>query len=379
MITIGVDAHKQVHVATALDDSGRELGAWRGPNSVPGWEELFEWARAWQSELEWGIEGGWGYGRGLAQFLVAAGQRVYEVNARLTALGRRRARKTDKTDQLDARAVAQMVRQEGEGLPEIQREDQTTLLELLSTEREAALAEATRLRNQLHAMLLHLDPKYRVVLKELKSAKSLSRLENYTVLDENPVQRERASSVRRLTQRLRLALDQAAELAMRIREQAAEYAGPLTQLCGVNLLTAGALAGILGPGQRFGSDAQLAAYAGVAPIEASSAGRTRHRLNRGGNRRLNAIVYRISLTQAHHHPEARAYLDRRVSEGKTRKEARRALKRYIIRAIWKLWQECGKSQREIITESAGCSNTYAAKSSLLGTEAYKIGELAISL
>lgn len=359
MITIGVDAHKQVHVALALDDAGRELADWRGPNSAAGWEQLFQWAGAWQSELQWGIEGAWGYGRGLSQFLVAAGQRVYEVNARWIALGRRRARKSDKTDQLDARAIAQMVRQEEEKLPKIQQEDQTTLLELMTIERERALAEATRLRNQIHALLLNLDPQYPTVLKNLKSGKSLNILENYTIQYENLVQQERASSVRRLAQRLRLALDQAAELARRIREQAAQYAGPLTQLCGVSLLTAGALAGILGPGQRFGSDAQLAAYAGVAPIEASSAGLTRHRLSRGGNRRLNSIIYRIALTQAHHHPEARAYLNRRVSEGKTPREARRALKRYIVRAVWKLWQECSLAQREVNTRTVGSTENLA--------------------
>ena len=115
---------------------------------------------------------------------------------------------------------------------------------------------------------------------------------------------------------------------------------PLTRLCGVDLLTAGTLAGILGPGRRFSTDAQLAAYAGAAPLEASSAGLVRHRLNRGGNRRLNCILYRIVLTQAHHSLQARAYLDRRTSEGKSRREGMRALKRYVIRAIWRLWAEC---------------------------------------
>ena len=75
----------------------------------------------------------------------------------------------------------------------------------------------------------------------------------------------------------------------------------------------------LGPGNRFESDAQLAAYAGVAPLEASSAGKVRHRLNRGGNRRLNHVLYFIVLTQAHHHPEAKAYLARRVAEGQITK------------------------------------------------------------
>jgi hypothetical protein len=142
-----------------------------------------------------------------------------------------------------------MVRQEEEGLPAIQQEDQTTLLDLMTTERERALAEATRLRNQIHALLLHLDPQYPIVLKDLKSKKSLRILENYPLPDRNLAQQERALLVRRLAQRLRLALDQAAELARRIRKQAAQQALPLTRLCGVNLLTAGALAGIVGPGQ----------------------------------------------------------------------------------------------------------------------------------
>jgi hypothetical protein len=95
-----------------------------------------------------------------------------------------------------------------------------------------------------------------------------------------------------------------------------------------------------GPGNRFASEALLAAYAGGAPLKASSAGSVRHRLNRHGNRRLNAILYRIVLTQARGFPEAKAYLTRRTSQGKTMREAFRALKRYIIRAIWRLWQRC---------------------------------------
>src|SRR5207248_8325407 len=129
----------------------------------------------------------------------------------------------------------------------------------------------------------------------------------------------------------------------RIRELAAARFAPLTQLCGIDLLTAGAIAGMLGPGRRIATDAQLAAYAGVSPLEASSAGRVRHRLNRTGNRRLNATLYRIALTQARCWPPAQAYLARRLREGKTKREAIRALKRYLIRAIWRLWQECVSS------------------------------------
>jgi transposase len=157
---------------------------------------------------------------------------------------------------------------------------------------------------------------------------------------------QRAAAVRRTAIRLLLSLTQAEDLAAEIRTRAQVHYLPLTELCGVSLLTAGALAGILGPGQRFATDAQLAAYAGVAPLEASSAGRVRHRLNRGGNRRLNAILYRMALTQARCAPAAQAYVARRQAEGKTRREAIRALKRYLVRAVWRQWQRCGTTQAQ---------------------------------
>ena len=352
MITIGVDAHKGVHVALALDEAGQELSEWQGLNNAAGWKAISEWAASLESSRQWGIEGAWGYGRNLAQHLVAAEETVYEVNPRWTAMGRRSARKPGKTDRLDARAVALLVRQEASALPRVHAEDDTAVLDILTSEREAAIAESTRLRNQIHALLSQTDPEYRTYLPTLKSQAALGTLETYRVAGSNPLQAQRAAAIRRLTQRLRLALSQAEELAWQIRDLAGRRFSPLTNLCGVNLITAGTLAGILGPGDRFATDAQLAAYAGVAPLEASSAGLVRHRLNRGGNRRLNSVLYRIVLTQAHHLPAAKAYIDRRVSEGKTRREAHRALRRFVIRAIWRLWQECQPAQIAASAEMA---------------------------
>lgn len=255
-------------------------------------------------------------------------------------MGRRSARKPGKTDRLDARAVALLVRQEASALPRVHAEDDTAVLDLLTSEREAAIAESIRLRNQIHALLMQTDPDYRTYLPGMKSRAALDVLETYDSPGDNPLQVQRAAAVRRLAARLRLALLQAEELAEQIKDLAARRFSPLTRVCEINLITAGTLAGILGPGRRFASDAQLAAYAGVAPLEASSAGLVRHRLNRGGNRRLNAVFYRIVLTQAHYSPQARTYIDRRVSEGKSRREAHRALRRFVARAVWRLWQEC---------------------------------------
>jgi transposase len=141
-------------------------------------------------------------------------------------------------------------------------------------------------------------------------------------------------------ERLHLAAAQADDVAEQIRFLARDRYEPLTRLCGVNLLTAGTLAGILGPGRRFEREAQLAACAGTSPLEASSSGLTRHRAQPRQEQETNSVIYRIALTQAHFHPGAKAYLERRVSEGKTRREAHRCLRRFIARAIWRLWQEC---------------------------------------
>ncbi len=262
------------------------------------------------------------------------------MNPRWTAEGRRRARRTEKSDHLDARAVALFVWREAASLPPIGADDDTAMLELLVTERDDLVAEATRLRNQLHQLLLQIDPSYRERIPSLTSKRGVRAALSYETDNPRLLQQERVSVVRRLARRLWLAMEQEQEIAHRIEQLAATRFLPLTGICGVSLLTAGALAGILGPGLRFQSDAQIAAYAGVAPLEASSAERVRHRLDRGGNRRLNAILYRIAITQARCFPEARAYLARRVAEGKTKREALRALKRFIVRAIWRRWQEC---------------------------------------
>ena len=214
------------------------------------------------------------------------------------------------------------------------------MLSLLTTEREELLREGTRIQNQLHHLLLQLDPEYKTQLRSLKSKRGLSVLAELRAPDDDPLQLHRASAIRRLAARLALTTSHAKDVASQIRTLASVRYAPLTQVCGVDLLTAGMLAGMLGPGQRFESDSQLAAYAGVAPIEASSAGRVRHRLSRGGNRQLNSIVYRIVVTQARHSEEAKAYLARRISQGETKREAHRALRRYIVRVLWHLWREC---------------------------------------
>jgi transposase len=118
-------------------------------------------------------------------------------------------------------------------------------------------------------------------------------------------------------------------------EQCAQRLAPmLLELAGCGPLSAAKLLCEIGPINRFRTDAQLARHAGVAPLDASSGKSQRHRLDRGGNRQLNCALHRIAVTQGRSHPPARAYLERKQAEGKTRREALRCLKRQLARTVY---------------------------------------------
>lgn len=341
MLAIGVDAHKRVHAAVAVDAMGRQLAAWRGANTPAGWQDLADWGQALASERQWGIEGAWQYGRGVAQHLVAAGEGVVDVNPRLTAGERRGGRERGKSDRLDARSVARVVSRDAAALPVVPAEDGTSVLALWTQERAQLGREATRLRNEAHQVLALLDPEYQRRLGDLTTATAVQALVAYTVAERDDVLAQaRAAAVRRLGARLVLVTEQLATLTQHLEAVGKQHLGPLDDIYGVGPLTASELAGHLGPGKRFATDAKLANHAGAAPLEASSGEVVRHRLNRGGNRQLNAILERIALTQGRGDPGARAYLARRRSEGKTDREARRALKRFLCRPILRAWQDC---------------------------------------
>ena len=139
--------------------------------------------------------------------------------------------------------------------------------------------------------------------------------------------RELAARIRTLT-RMISGVDQELE------RRTVETAPALLELPGCGAVTAAKLLAEIGPIDRFKSDAQLARHSSVAPLEASSGRIQRHRLDRGGNRQLNAALYRIAITQARYHPAARTYLERKRAEGKSRREALRCLKRLLVRVVF---------------------------------------------
>jgi transposase len=124
------------------------------------------------------------------------------------------------------------------------------------------------------------------------------------------------------------------ELERELQTRTIALAPRLLELPGCGPLSAAKLLCEIGPIERFRGDAQLARHAGVAPLDASSGKQQRHRLDRGGNRQLNCALHRIAITQGRVHPPARAYLERKQAEGKTRREALRCLKRQLARTVY---------------------------------------------
>ena len=124
------------------------------------------------------------------------------------------------------------------------------------------------------------------------------------------------------------------QLDQELEQRVAVLAPTLLELPGCAAVTAAKLLAEIGPIDRFKTDAQLARHSGVAPLEASSGRSQRHRLDRGGNRQLNAALYRIAITQARYHDDAQAYLERKRAEGKSRREAIRCLKRLLVRVVF---------------------------------------------
>lgn len=347
MIWIGVDAHKRIHQAVALSHSGVQ-GERTISNTAADWAALLDWARQWPERI-WAVEGAWYLGRGLAQYLAEQGERVHEVSGRLTARQRAHAVRRGKNDRLDAHAVATLLREEADRLPRVLvLDEETAQVQLWSRTQAELTKDRTRLVNRLHDLLLLCDPEYARGLPDLTTKAAIAALRAYQAPGERALDREREQIVRATAAQLALLYEQDHELRSKLERASTGRFSPLRQIEGVGPIIACALVAELGmPRPRFAEE-QLAALAAVAPLEASSAGAVRHRLNRGGNRRLNMLFHTISLTQGRAYPPARSYLERRRAEGLTAREARRALKRHLVRRVFHAWRSCFTDDLEVV-------------------------------
>ena len=228
-------------------------------------------------------------------------------------------RRPGKSDRLDAHSVATLLREERATLPRVYAEDDQLASVQLWSRLEAELSEdRTRFLNRLHNLLLLCDPGYAATLPTLTTKAGIAAARVYAAPGVRAVARERERAVRATAEQVALLDEQIGELHRKLERASKDSFRPLRVIEGIGPQIACTIVAELGAPRRGFGDEQLAALAGVAPLEASSAGATRHRINRGGNRRLNLALHRIVLTQARAYEPARIYLARRRAEGRRR-------------------------------------------------------------
>jgi transposase len=330
---VGVDTHKDQHVAAAVDPAEGLVQTAVFSNDAPGHAALAAWAAALGSVATFGIEGTGSYGKTLTAALAKAGARVVEVNT--YGSSGRRAR--GKSDALDAEAAAWAVAGGRATTTPKTCRGPAESLRLLTVARGGAVKARTEAINTLKALLVDdLDLAKSCKGKSAKAiAEHLARLRPQRSTDPDALRRVALRSIARRY----LALDtEAAELGSRIKELTTAAAPDLVAAFGISHLTAAIILAAVGDNpDRIAGEAAFAKLAGVCPIPAGS-GKTdgRHRLYRGGNRQLNRALYTIVLCRMNYDDQTRRFVAERLRRGKTKKEIVRILKRHIAREIFKL-------------------------------------------
>jgi transposase len=331
MAAIGIDTHKATLAACAVDQRGAVIAEREFANEPLGHVALAEWASQIAADAVIGVEGSASYGAALARHLLATGLAVREVPPQLSRRERIGTHRPGKSDPGDALAIARVTLRETK-LPPVRVDDASRQLQLLVTAREELVAEATRVRNRLHADLLVLLPGYQQQVRRLLSARQLARVQRQ--LARRPELQARLARGR--LARLRKLGTEIDALSAEITTRVAGH--PLLSMPGIGPLVAAKILGEVGDPTRFASADAFAAFAGVAPIPASSGQVQRMRLNRGGNRQLNRALFTVALVQSRHYPPAIAFMARKQAEGKHWREALRCLKRHLARRVYRLFQ-----------------------------------------
>jgi transposase len=338
VITIGIDPHKSSHTAVAVDTTGHKISQRRFVVNAGTFRQLVRWCEQWP-ERRFAVEGARGLGRTLAQQLAAAGEDVVDVPSTLSARARLLATGGDrKTDPADALHVAQVAlfRQD---LRPVEPEDQTTILRLLTERHDDLVHERTRVLNRLHAVLRDLVPGGAPTgLSADKAAAIMKSLRPETATDacRRDIARDLLADLRRLDRQVK---DNEAEM----RDALAATRTTLTVLPGLGTVLAAKLIGHVGDVSRFPTEHHFASYTGSAPLDASSGNHVRHRLNTGGNRALNSVLHVIAVCQIRDGGRGQDYYLRKIAEGKTPAEARRALKRRLSNVVYRIMKRDRRS------------------------------------
>lgn len=329
MVVLGTDAHKRTHTVVAADETGAEVESITVPATSEGHLKALKWAAQWENR-RWAIEDCRHISRLFEADLLAAGELVVRVAPKLMAGTRKSARTRGKSDPIDALAVARAALREPD-LPIARLDGPSREVKLLVDYREALVKERTALQNRLRWRLHELEPGYDPPASSLDRYKTLDEVETLLEAHETVV----ADLARRETSRIRDITREANHLEKEITRRVAEIAPSLLELAGCAGLTAAKLIGETADITRFKSRDAYAMFAGTAPIPVWTANNEKVRLNRGGNRQTNAAIHRIAITQLRYHPPAQKLVERHTSNGKTKREALRVLKRRLTDVVYR--------------------------------------------
>ena len=331
VVMIGVDPHKGSHTAVAVGADEAVLGQIRVRASAAQAQRLLAWAAAWP-ERTWAVEGAGGLGHLLAQELVAAGERVLDVQPKLAARVRLLASgSVNKNDPNDARSVA-ITALRSPSCPPVRPDDHAAVLKIWAKRHHDLSRTRTQVACRLHAVLCELVPGG--ISKEIYADQAEQVLAGAE--QSGAVQQARAELAAELVADLRRADVLLRETKKKLAAAVRVSGTSLTEIFGIGPVIAATVIGDVPDASRFASRDRFAAYNGTAPIEVSSGSRVIHRLSRRGNRRLNHVIHMAAITQIRHkHSDGRVYYDKKIAEGKTPKEALRALKRQISDAVYK--------------------------------------------
>jgi transposase len=349
-VVFGIDPHKATHTVVAVDELGRQVAQRTVAARTPQHRELLGWAGAVADDRDrlWAVEDCRHVSRRLERDLLAAGERIVRVPPKLMAATRTSIRSAGKSDPIDALAVARAALREPD-LPTARLDEPTRELKLLLDHREDLVAERTRVQNRLRWHVHELDPELQVPAGAMDQTVWLNQigLQLHQHLGQQPraVSAVLVAIVAELVDHVRALTTRVNQLTRQITTRVQRHAPQLLTLSGCGPLCAAKLLVETADVRRFKSEAAFAMHAGVAPIPASSGRVQRHRLNRGGNRQLNAALHRIAITQLRVCPQTQAFRQRRLTAGSTRAEALRALKRQLARRVFRLLHDAQQAHQ----------------------------------
>ena len=328
----GVDTHRDVHVAAAVDTAGRVLGSAPFRADNVGYEQMKNWLQSQGRVVRVGVEGTGSYGAGLTRHLTGAGVEVVEVNRPNRQLRRR----LGKTDTVDAEGAAKAaLNGQATGLPK-SGDGPVEAIRMLRVARRSAIKARTQAINQIHGLVITAPDQVKHQLQGVSAKTRVKVCARFRPGTDTTIAYAK-KALRFLARRYQSLTAEIKDLDTDINRLCAEANPALLAVPGVGADTAAALLVTAGDNpERMRSESSFAALCGASPVQASSGRTVRHRLNRGGDRQANNALWRIATTRMRCDQTTIAYVQKRETEGKTRREIIRCLKRHIAREIYHL-------------------------------------------